>query len=44
MILLFFFDNDEIKVNPNESVNINVVSFCLFNSMYNFNEFTEKII
>ena len=37
-----YFDNDEIRVNPNEGVNINVVSFSLLNSMYNVNEFTEN--
>ena len=35
-----FFDSDEIKVNPNEGVNINVVSFSLLNSMYNVNQRT----
>jgi hypothetical protein len=37
-----YFDNDEIIVNPNEGVNVNVVSFSLLNSMYNINEFTEN--
>jgi hypothetical protein len=37
-----YFNNDEIHVNPNEGVNINVVSFSLLNSMYNINEFTEN--
>ncbi len=31
------FHNDEIRVNPNEGMNINVVSFSLLNSMYNVN-------
>ena len=35
-----FFDNDEIMVNPNEGVNVNVVSFSLLNSMYNVNQYT----
>ena len=35
-----YFDNDEIHVNPNEGVNINVVSFSLLNSMYNVNQYT----
>jgi hypothetical protein len=35
-----FFDSDEIMVNPNEGVNINVVSFSLLNSMYNVNQHT----
>ncbi len=29
-------------VNPNEGVDVNVVSFSLLNSMYNVNEFTEN--
>ena len=33
-----YFDNDEINVNPNEGVNINVVSFSMLNSMYNINQ------
>ena len=37
-----YFDNDEINVNPNEGVNVNVVSFSMLNSMYNVNEFTEN--
>ena len=37
-----YFDNDEILINPNEGVNVNVVSFSLLNSMYNVNEFTEN--
>jgi len=37
-----YFDSDEIIVNPNEGVNVNVVSFSLLNSMYNVNEFTEN--
>ena len=35
-----YFDNDEINVNPNEGVNVNVVSFSLLNSMYNVNQYT----
>lgn len=35
-----FFDNDEIMVNPNEGVNVNVVSFSLLNAMYNVNQYT----
>ena len=35
-----YFNNDEIHVNPNEGVNINVVSFSLLNSMYNVNQYT----
>lgn len=35
-----YFDNDEIRVNPNEGVNVNVVSFSLLNSMYNVNQHT----
>jgi hypothetical protein len=37
-----YFDNYDIRVNPNEGVNVNVVSFSLLNSMYNVNEFTEN--
>ena len=37
-----YFDNDEISINPNEGVNVNVVSFSMLNSMYNVNEFTEN--
>ena len=37
-----YFDNDEINVNPNEGVNVNVVSFSMLNSMYNVNKFTEN--
>jgi hypothetical protein len=37
-----YFESDEIIVNPNEGVNVNVVSFSLLNSMYNVNEFTEN--
>ena len=37
-----YFESDEIIINPNEGVNINVVSFSLLNSMYNVNEFTEN--
>ena len=33
-----FLDNDEILINPNEGVNVNVVSFSLLNSMYNINQ------
>lgn len=35
-----FFDNDEIIINPNEGVNVNVVSFSILNSMYNVNQHT----
>jgi hypothetical protein len=42
MILLYFFYNDEIRANPNEGVNIKVVSFSLLNSMYNVNEIAEN--
>ena len=35
-----YFDNDEININPNEGVNVNVVSFSLLNSMYNVNQYT----
>ncbi len=35
-----YFDNDEINVNPNEGVNVNVVSFSLLNSMYCVNQYT----
>lgn len=35
-----YFDNDEIIVNPNEGVNVNVVSFSMLNSMYNVNQNT----
>lgn len=35
-----FFDNDEIIINPNEGVNVNVVSFSILNSMYNINQHT----
>jgi hypothetical protein len=35
-----YFDNDEINVNPNEGVNVNVVSFSMLNSMYNVNQHT----
>jgi hypothetical protein len=35
-----YFDNDEINVNPNEGVNVNVVSFSMLNSMYNVNQNT----
>ena len=35
-----YFNNDEIHVNPNEGVNINVVSFSLLNSMSNVNQYT----
>ena len=39
-----FFDNDEIIVNPNEGVNVNVVSFSLLNSMYNVNQYSANNI
>ena len=35
-----YFGNDEINVNPNEGVNVNVVSFSMLNSMYNVNQNT----
>jgi hypothetical protein len=35
-----YFDNDEININPNEGVNVNVVSFSMLNSMYNVNQHT----
>jgi hypothetical protein len=35
-----YFDNDEINVNPNEGVNVHVVSVSLLNSMYNVNQYT----
>jgi hypothetical protein len=35
-----YFDNDEINANPNEGINVNVVSFSLLNSMYNVNQYT----
>ncbi len=37
-----YFDNDEINVNPNEGVNVNVVSFSMLNSMYNVNQHTSN--
>ena len=37
-----FFDNDELIVNPNEGVNVSVVSFSLLNSMYNVNQYTSN--
>ena len=36
----WIFDNDEINVNPNEGLNVNVVSFSMLNSMYNVNQHT----
>ena len=39
-----FFDNNEIIVNPNEGVNVNVVSFSLLNSMYNVNQYSANNI
>ena len=38
--LTVYFDSDEIIVNPNEGVNVNVVSFSMLNSMYNVNQNT----
>jgi hypothetical protein len=35
-----YIDNNEINVNPNEGVNVNVVSFSLLNSMYNVNKYS----
>jgi hypothetical protein len=35
-----FFDNDELMINPNEGVNVSVVSFSLLNAMYNVNQYT----
>ena len=32
-----FFDNDELIINPNEGVNVNVVSSSMLNSTYNVN-------
>ena len=37
-----FFDNDELIINPNEGVNVSVVSFSLLNSMYNVNQYTSN--
>ena len=37
-----FFDNDELIINPNEGVNVNVVSFSLLNSMYNVNQYSSN--
>lgn len=37
-----YFDNDEIIINPNEGVNVNVVSFSMLNSMYNVNQHTSN--
>lgn len=38
--LTVYFDSDEIIVNPNEGVNVNVVSFSMLNSMYNVNQYS----
>ena len=35
-----YFDNDDILVNPNEGMNINLVSFSMLNSIYNVNQYT----
>jgi len=37
-----FFDNDELIINPNEGVNVNVVSFSMLNSMYNVNQYSSN--
>ena len=37
-----FFDNDELTINPNEGVNVNVVSFSMLNSMYNVNQYSSN--
>ena len=37
-----FFDNDELMINPQEGVNVSVVSFSLLNSMYNVNQYTSN--
>ncbi len=37
-----YFDNEEILVNPNEGMNVNVVSFSMLNSMYNVNKYTNN--
>ena len=35
-----WFDNDDILVNPNEGMNVNLVSFSMLNAMYNVNQYT----
>ena len=35
-----FFNSDEIIIKPEESVNVNVASFSMLNSMYNVNQHT----
>ena len=35
-----YFDSEDILVNPNEGMNVNVVSFSMLNSMYNVNSHT----
>jgi hypothetical protein len=35
-----FFNSDEIIIKPDESVNVNVASFSMLNSMYNVNQHT----
>ena len=37
-----YFDNDDILVNPNEGMNVNLVSFSMLNSMYNVNQYTSN--
>ena len=39
-----FFDNDELIINPNEGVNVNVVSFSMLNSMYNVSPYSSNNI
>ena len=36
------FDNEDIVLNPNEGMNVNVVSFSMMNSMYNVNQYTSN--
>ena len=35
-----WFDNDDILVNPNEGMDVSLVSFSMLNSMYNVNQYT----
>ena len=37
-----FVDNEELIINPNEGVNVNVVSFSMLNSMYNVNQHSSN--
>ena len=36
------FDNEDIVLNPNEGMNVNIVSFSMMNSMYNVNKYTSN--